>query len=61
MIETQRLYAFEIKSPIIGEESFSQIALAIHRVANPARLEWLREWEYIETAIDVVLFVFNNI
>lgn len=60
MIETQALYEFEIKPPITGEESFSMIMLAIHKVANPARMEWLRDWEYIENAVDVVLFVFHN-
>ena len=59
MAKTENLYLFEIKQPLIGESSYSCILEAINKVANPSRLEWLREWEYCDMLLDVVLFVFS--
>lgn len=55
----QKLYLFEIKQPIAGDENFSWIVVTFYKVASPARLEWLKDWEYLDAALDVVLFLFS--
>ena len=56
MAKTENLYLFEIKHPIVVESNCSLITGGFYKVVNPARLEWLREWEYLEMLLDLVLF-----
>ena len=54
----QDLHSFEIKPPITDESIHSLIMLSVNKVAID--LQWLRDWEYLDSALDIVLFVFNR-
>ena len=59
MDKTESLYLFEIKPPIVVESNCSLVAEAFNKVANPARLEWVREWEYCDMIIDLIMFAYS--
>ena len=59
MVKTENLYLFEIKQPLIGESNYSWITEAFNKVATPARLEWVREWEYCDMIIDLIMFAYS--
>ena len=52
------LYSFEIKPALADESSHSWIMLSINKVAID--LQWLRDWEYFDSALDIVLFAFDR-
>ena len=59
MAKTENLYLFEIKQPLIGESNYSCVLEAINKVLTPTRLEWLRDWEYCDMLLDLIMFAYS--